>query len=48
MLETDGRHEVVAGVSNGIAALEASERLLPDLVRLSACQWTVLKQPNTF
>ena len=32
MLENDGRHEVVAGVSNGIAALEASERLLPDLV----------------
>lgn len=34
MLETDGRHEVVGGVSNGMAALDASERLLPDLVLL--------------
>ena len=34
MLQSDGRHEVIADVSTGAEALEASERLLPDLVLL--------------
>ena len=34
ILKTDGRHEVIGDVSTGQAALEISERLLPDLVLL--------------
>ena len=36
MLQSDGRHEVIADVSTGAEALEASERLLPDLVLLDS------------